>query len=802
MQRLGLAGHKSASYSLLAQPGFKALHFVLESALVFRSVYMRFPRIALALAAAFPFSIFAQGVATEAQLRTVQVSGGRAPLDPNLPSSTASKTAEQLREQNIYNPEDIAVNLPSTSVRKRYFGDRNANVAGRSFGTLQPGRALVYLDGYLISNFLGRFDAPRWNMVNVESIERVDALYGPYSAIYPGNSIGTTLIVTERKPKGLEASASIKYNQQGFSEYATSENFTSKQVSARLASRLDSGLWYAVSVQHQDSEGHPMGYANAVRGATAGAFAAPTNAAKLVTGIVYDKDPQSRDRALFGATGIDHNRQDTVNLRVGYELSASQEIEARVAWWRDDSTVRAVTALRDAAGNPVWSGLVKDGTRQFNVAADAFAPSQRDESHRQLGATWKTRHAKGWNASVVVTDYQILSDAARQANLAQPLAEQGGAGTVTRRDGTGWNTFEAQATYTPTPGDFGNGQHALVLGVHRNQYKLQNVVNNASDWRSTETTLNQNYYGQTTISALYAQDAWRFAPDWVLTSGVRLENFESSGGSQFFAGPPVAQNTFPGRSISATSPKLSLAWTAADDIVLKGSFGRGVRFPNVDELFNGTKTGANITTSDPNLRPEVSDSMELSAEREWGSHWVRASLFRDDVQDTILRQTDATVTPSVTRVSNVGRVLTQGIELVWSTRDVGVKGFDLGGSATWTDAEVKANAANPAQVGKKWVRIAPQRYMVQASYRPNAQWVFGASYRWSSSMYNTELNIDNNPDTFGGTSSVNQLDLKASWKFAKQWEWGVGINNVANRSSWQAHTMPQRSVQTELRFSL
>ena len=32
MQRLGLAGHKSASYSLLAQPGFKALHFVLESA--------------------------------------------------------------------------------------------------------------------------------------------------------------------------------------------------------------------------------------------------------------------------------------------------------------------------------------------------------------------------------------------------------------------------------------------------------------------------------------------------------------------------------------------------------------------------------------------------------------------------------------------------------------------------------------------------------------------------------------------------------------------------------------------------
>ena len=183
-----------------------------------------------------------------------------------------------MREQTIYNPEDIAVNLPSTTVRKRYFGDRNANVAGRSYGTLQPGRALVYLDGYLISNFLGRFDAPRWNMVNVEAIERIDALYGPFSAINPGNSMGTTLIVTERKPRGLEASASIKLNQQGFNEYATSENYTSKQLSGRIAARLDSGLWYAVSMQHQDSQGHPMGYANAVRGATSGAFATATAA--------------------------------------------------------------------------------------------------------------------------------------------------------------------------------------------------------------------------------------------------------------------------------------------------------------------------------------------------------------------------------------------------------------------------------------------------------------------------------------------------------------------------------------------
>jgi len=754
-------------------------------------------------AALFATQADAQGVAMEAQLKAVEVSESRSPLDPNLPASTASKTAEELREQVVFNPEDVFAKFPSLTVRKRYLGDRNANVGGRSYGVLEPGRSLVYLDGYLISNFLGRFDAPRWNMVNTEAIERVDALYGPFSAIYPGNSIGTTLAITERKPKKLEASASIKYNHQSFDEYGTHESYGSKQLSARFASRLDSGLWYALSVQHQDSEGHPMGYANAVRGVAAAAsnFQTGTSGTR-VTGIQYDKDALGRQRAIFGATGIDHSKQNTVNTRIGYDISATQEIEGRLSWWKSDSTVSTQTYLRDAAGNPVWSGNVNDGTYRFAVASNAFAPSQRDESHRQLGLTWRTKHATGWNASVVATQYRMVSDANRTASLAQPLAMAGGAGTVTRRDGTGWNTFEIQSTYTPTKGDFGNGNHALTFGVHRNQYTLNNLVNLASDWRTTETTRDQLYTGTTTITALYGQDAWKLAPDWVLTSGLRWERFQSNDGSQFFAGTPPVQTAYAGRTLTAASPKLSLAWAAKDDVLLKASYGRGVRFPNVDELFNGTRTGTSITVSDPNLKPEKANSFELAAETFFGEHSLRASLFRDDVRDTILRQTDSTVTPSVTRVSNVDRVLTNGLELVWQTRDVFTKGLNIGGSATWVDSRVKENRANPAQVGKNWLRIPKQRYTVEASYRPNAQWLFGAGLRWTGRQYNTDINNDTNPNTYGGLSYVNQLDLKAAWQFAKGWEWSLGIANATNNKSWQAHTMPQRAVQTELRYAL
>ena len=232
--------------------------------------------------------------------RSISVTETRLAAGPNLPNSTASKTAQELEAQNIFNPEDAASLLPSTTVRKRYLSDRNANIGGRSFGTLQPGRALVYLDGYLISNFLGRFDALRWNMINVEAIERVDALYGPYSAIYPGNSIGTTMVVTERKPQAWRPRPASNTTGSLSTSTAPTRASGSKQLSARIASRLDSGLWMALGVQHQDSQGHPWVTPTRCRAPPAVAFAAPTTGTRSRASR-YDRDSQGRRARHFGA---------------------------------------------------------------------------------------------------------------------------------------------------------------------------------------------------------------------------------------------------------------------------------------------------------------------------------------------------------------------------------------------------------------------------------------------------------------------------------------------------------------------
>src|SRR5262245_36674064 len=146
----------------------------------------------------------AQGIASGQLIDSIVVTGARDRAALDVPNPTASKTAVDLRAQNLVNPEDALKYLPNLTIRKRYIGDRNALIGGRSFSTLQAARGLVFMDDYLLSNFLGRFDAPRWNMIAPEEIDRVDVLYGPYSALYPGNSIGTTVAIRTRRPEDFE----------------------------------------------------------------------------------------------------------------------------------------------------------------------------------------------------------------------------------------------------------------------------------------------------------------------------------------------------------------------------------------------------------------------------------------------------------------------------------------------------------------------------------------------------------------------------------------------------------------------
>jgi iron complex outermembrane recepter protein len=765
-----------------------------------RTVVLSFALIALAHAPV----VVAQGVASDKLIESITVTAARHHVDLDVPAPTASKTAEDLRAQNVVNPEDALKYVPNLTIRKRYIGDRNALIGGRSFSTLQAPRGLVLMDGYLLSNFLGRFDAPRWNMISPEEIDRVDVLYGPYSALYPGNSIGTTVQARTRRPEERELSVRTTAFGENFDQYGARDDYSGYQASAFFGDRFDNGAWFTLAANRQDSTGHPMQYFT-IAANPAGQFpTVPGNVAPTpVTGVVFDQDPFGNRRAVFGANGgaIDHTIQNQWKLRGGYALTECLEAEGFLAEWNNDTGNENRTFMRDSNGQPVWQGAVVVDGVVFNVPVSAFAPSTRDEKHRLWGTTLRTTRDIGWNASAVFSEYRILEDFTLQANNPDPVAAAGGPGTSSERDGTGWQTFELQGVYTPGEGDWTDGAHTLAFGYHRNDYELDSPTYNTTDWRSRAGTLAQDVHGETSLQALYAQDAWAFANRWVLTLGVRYEDWHASDGLQFVSGAPQPE-IYPSRTQRKWSPKASLSFRPIDEWQVRLSAGRGVRFPTVAELFLGTVTSTQITRNDPNLAPEVADSVDLSVEYRPVFGSVRVSLFQDDIRDTIWNQVNVFVFPSRNTVQNVDRVRTRGIETAFSIHGIGIETLAIEGSIAYASSRIVENDNHPDYVGNRWPRVPDWRGNVQAVWRPSQAWLASLGFRYSGRTFGRLENDDINGDTYGGISYVRSFDGRVAYTTANGTELAIGIDNITDDRSYQSHPYPSRTAFAEVRWSL
>jgi iron complex outermembrane receptor protein len=750
--------------------------------------------LALIAAQLFAGDAYAQGVATEKTLEPVVVATTRAPLDPNLPTTTASRTAEQAHEQNLVNVEDALKYVPDMTIRKRYAGDRNALIGGRSFSELQAPRALVYADGYLLSQFLGQFNAPRWNVVAPEELARVDVLYGPFSALYPGNSIGTTVVMTTKKPQQFEGSARVQYFSQHLDDSGFSGIYNGHQESAWLGNKAGD-LSYSIGVNRLQNKSQPMQYVTLQTPSASAAAATP------VTGAVAGFDPKGVPLYFAGPNGsaLEDDTQEQFKIKLAYDFSPTFYGEVLYTDWHNDAKRTGATILRDAAGNPVYEGLVSINGTKYSVPANAFSPQNVEEAHGMWGFKLATKNKQGWNTSAVTTIYDIKTDLTRSSTTAPPAALAGGAGTYADNSGTGWKTLDLQSTYTPKSGE----AHALAMGYHINRYNLQSNTFSTSDWLNGGPGAPvSGFFGKTSLQALFAQDTWKLSPQWLVTTGLRYEQWKAFDARRDSASASVP---YANRTDTAWSPKASVSYLADVSWLLKASVGKGVRFPTVSELFQGSVSGTTIVNNNPNLKPERSLAKELAAERDYAmgaaTGTVRVSLFEDDVRDTIISQTNILVIPNITNIQNIDRVRSRGIELYATANDLAVKGFDLTGSLTFLHSTILENTNNPTLVGKSWVRVPRMRANLIGTYRPNERWTTSVGVRHSGRMYGTLDNSDTNSNTFGAVSSYTVWELKVASRLSKNVDISFGIDNLTNKRYYVFHPYPGRTFVGEFHAS-
>lgn len=745
-------------------------------------------------------------------------------LPTRIPTTIEGTTAAEIaRGINATDSEDALKYLPSLLVRKRYIGDYNhAVLSTRASGTGNSARSLVYADGVLLSNLLGNGATftPRWGMVTPEEIARVDVLYGPFSAAYPGNAVGAVVDYITRMPQAFEAHVKLGFSHQPNDLYGQRAAFNAWQASASLGDRVGKLSWW-INVNRLDSHGQPLTFATKLLGAGTALRGNET----ATTGAVAGLNRSNQAWWLVGGATQYDTVQDHLKLKLTWDITPTLRASYLGGLWHNSSDNASASWLRDAGGAVVdnttaagdLSRAVAIDGRRYTLQASDFPKSHETLQHQlhALNLKSRTRGVVDWELAASMVDYG--QDQARA--YAPTSATQPAGGRITDQAGTGWHSLAAKATWRPAGAQ---GAHVVDAGIGQDSHALRTQVNTTSDWQTGAVgAFASRFDGNTRTRSLWLQDAWAFAPDWTTVLGLRAERWDAWNGATETAFTGTADRgvcsaatarclvAHPQRSASHLSPKAALSHQLTEALVLKASTGRAVRFPTVSELYQGGVNNAGQTVNNnPDLRPERSWTTELSAEWTAPGLTTRATLFHEDTRDALYSQLNTATNANT--VQNVDRIRTTGLELAARASGAAtawlLRGFSLQGSLTYADSRTVANSGFVAVAGDtigKWQPRVPRwRASALALWQatPTLSAAFGA--RYSGRQFSTLDNSDPNGFAYQGASKYITTDARLRWQAARQWAVALGVDNLNNYQHWNFHPYPQRTWTAELQFDL
>jgi len=167
-----------------------------------------------------------------------------------IPASVRLITAEQIKEMPAATIDDLLRTEASIVVdRKNGIFSKNASINMR--GLNSSARTLVMLDGVPLNKADG--GGVNWNRINTESIERIEVIKGPGSAMYGGNAMGGVInIIT--KDIQAEPAGSIKVslgscNTQGVQAFLSSRTKKLPKLGWSINSFYRRGDGYIIAPQ-------------------------------------------------------------------------------------------------------------------------------------------------------------------------------------------------------------------------------------------------------------------------------------------------------------------------------------------------------------------------------------------------------------------------------------------------------------------------------------------------------------------------------------------------------------------------
>jgi len=696
---------------------------------------------------------------------------------PDVPTTTEGVTAEALgKAVNVVTPEDTLRYVPNVLIRQRHIGDTQSPITTRTSGVGGSARSLIYVDGILISALIGNNNtsaSPKWGLVTPDAVDRVDVLYGPFSAAYAGNSLGSVIEFRTRMPKKLEGSIDVQGASQDFRKYGDKDAYGTARIAGDIGDRSGHFAW-RFSLNHLDTHAQPLTYVTTTGAAPPG-----------TTGWFNDVNRTGAAIRVLGSGGLEHQVQDNVSGRLTWDLTPILTAAYTFGLFVNDDQAHVNSYLRDGSGNTVYTSAFSSGVYRTK------------ETQLAQGLSLTSHGGGAFDYSLTASVFDYLKSHQRTPTGTLPGAYDGGAGTDAVLNGTGWNTLDAKGVWRP------GGAHEISFGLHQDGFTLDNPKYAVADWRDGDDgALLSLSHGRTQTQGVWIQDAVTLGPRTHLTTGLRLEHWRAYDGENFSASPVLDAHP-PELTRDAVSPKAVLAFAPTPEWTLKASLGMASRFPTVSELYQAVTTGSFLSVPNPNLRPEEAVSSELSAQKIWPKASLRVSLFHEGIKDALVSQSALLVAGSSTLysyVQNIDRTRANGIEIVGDRSDVFLRGLQVSGWVTYVEAQVVKDTAFAAAAGKDVPQLPRLRGALVLTYEPAPKWDITLAARYSDPSYGTVDNSDHDHDTYTGFDGFTVIDVHVRYKINRHWTADAGIDNLNNEAYFLYHPFTQHTVIADLKY--
>jgi len=303
----------------------------------------------------------------------------------------------------------------------------------------------------------------------------------------------------------------------------------------------------------------------------------------------------------------------------------------------------------------------------------------------------------------------------------------------------------------------------LVLG-------LESTIENLSSQRiqGRKKTI-QNNSG-------FAQYQWQISQQLTTLVGVRLDSH-----SQF------------GHHVT---PKLSTMVNLGLPIQIRGSWGRGFRAPTFQNLyldFTNPTAGYQVL-GNPNLKPEFSNSLNLSFTSRWlQNHQAQLHLYRNDLVNLIEAEVtgESAAGGSKYQYKNVARAFTSGIDTTFSTHFFDVFNLRVGHALLIAKNKETGLALLGRSRHNFHLKIGRQFMPIRLDVDLRARY----ANRWG--LYDDGDYVLEDEEY---APSYWIWDFGLRKKFSSSWQLNGGINNLFNFKSPQFYTFTGRTFY--LGFSL